>query len=321
MKAKIESLTDAQKEQMPSYVDKWVKIGTNTDRLDFDHTAKIVDSFRSLIKMQPAPLLIVDNPIEAWVACCLSKAGVALDDIKGEMVGVFNGNPKKYTIPKAALPYQTGSFFASVFSFYDYMFECVGVEIDNKIWADYKRWEITSDIGIIYPLDDLSVVCEKPTAIHLNEARLLHRDGGPALTYAGLGDYVIYSLNGVTVPKYLAVTPAEQLDIALYHSEKNADVKAEFVRKVGIERFLDLGQLIDTYKNYSESEHAWWHKSEYELWDMQAIFDGLPSAPYLAMKNQTSKIFHLEGVSPACRTVEDALRERFGAAYKIKDIA
>jgi hypothetical protein len=312
-KKKIEELTEEQKAQMPAYVEKWIKIGTNTDRLDFDTTQKTVDGFREIINMAPAPLMIVDNPIEAWVACVLfDEHKVPLENLREEMVTVFNGNPKKYVIPKASLPYQTGSFFASVFSFYDYMFECVGVEIDQELWVKYKKWEATAHIGMIYPLDNLTIVCEKPTEIHLNENRVLHRDGGAALVYAGLGDYKIYSLNGVTVPEYLAVTPAEKLDITKYHEEKNADVKAEFVRKVGVERFLNLGEKLDTYEKYQGAEYEWWHKSGYELWDMQALFDGLSYAPYLKMQNMTTGIYHLEGVSPQCRTLKDAICERFG---------
>jgi hypothetical protein len=320
-KKKIEELTDDQKAQMPFYVKKWINIGINTDRLDYDHTKKIVDNFREIINMSPAPMIIVDNPIEAWVTCCLFEGGIPIENLRKEIIEVFNGNPKKHNIPKASLPYQTGSFFASVFSFYDYMFECVGVELDKDLWVKYKKWEATSEIGMIYPLDNLTVVCEKPTEIHLNENLVLHRDGGPAVVYAGLGDYKIYCLNGVTVPEYLAVTDAEKLDINKYHEEKNADVKAEFVRKIGIERFKELGRLMDTYKNYSEEEYPWYYKSQYELYDMEAIFQGLQKAPYLSMVNQTVPgVFHFEGISPACNTIEDALKERFGGQFCIREI-
>jgi hypothetical protein len=166
-------------------------------------------------------------------------------------------------------------------------------------------------------------VCQKPTEIHLNENNVLHKDGGPALAYGGLGDFKIYSLNGVTVPEYIAVTPSHELKIEDYHKESNADVKAEFVRKVGIERFVEVGVTLDTYKNYDKEKHPFFHSSEYELIDMEAIFDGLTSAPYLKMLNPTSSVWHLEGVSPACRTIEDALRERFGgkADFIIKNMA
>lgn len=309
---KIDKLTEEQKAKFPEYVKKWIDIGVSTDRLNFEETEKIVNTFRKLIDKKEAPLVIVENPIEAWVCCCLVEQGVKQDDLIKEMRSVFHGNPKKYVIPTAHLPYQAGSFFAAVFSFYDYILEELGLEIDKDLYVKYKQWEQTSKIGCIYPLDEITIVCEKPILIKLNENNVLHCDGGPALEYSGEGDFKIYALNGVMVPEYLAVTPSHKLDIKQYNKETNADVKAEFVRKVGIESFLEKGKMMDTYKNYSQQEHTWWHKSEYELWDMQCIFPSLKTAPFLKMRNPTTKIWHMEGVSPSCKTVEDALRERFG---------
>jgi hypothetical protein len=313
MNEKITELTPEQQAKMPEYVDKWIGIGTNTDRLDPEKTRKTIDGYRKLIGMEvDVPLLVVKNPIEGWVANTLAVQGVVYSDILTEMEAVFNGNPKKRKIPKATLPWQSGSFFASSFSFYDYMFEVVGVELTSELWARYKTWEATAQLGCIYPLESMTIVSEKPLEIHLNEARVLHRDGGPALVYDGLGDFKIYSLNGVDVPQWLAETDAENLDLQSYHSISNADVRAEFVRKVGIERFCDIGKVVDSYRSYDKTYHDWWHKSEYELYDMSTLFDGLDYAPYLKMTNQTTGIFHMEGVSPACRTVGQALKERFG---------
>lgn len=309
---KIESLTPEQEAKFPEYVKKWVDIGINTDRLDFAETEKIVNNFRQLIEKKPAPLMIVENPIEAWVVCCLHEQNVPIDQLEVEMRTVFKGNPKNYIIPTGFLPYQTGSLFASVFSFYDYMIEELQIDIEKDLYVKYKTWEATSKLGCIYPFDDLTIVCQKPTTIHLNENNVLHCDGGPALEYSGEGDFKIYSLNGVVVPEYLAVTPAHELDLEMYNKETNADIKAEFVRKVGIERFLEKGVLIDSYKNYNKSTHKWWYKSEYELWDMKSLFPTLVCAPFVKMLNPTTKIWHMEGVSPDCKDLLSAIRERFG---------
>ena len=137
-----------------------------------------------------------------------------------------------------------------------------------------------------------------------------------------MGDFKICALNGVRVPEWLALTPANKLEIEQYNTIENADVKAEFVRKVGIERFLEKGIVIDSYKNYNQESHEWWHKSEYELVDMNCMFESLDYAPCLKMVNQTTKIFHMEGVSPDCKTVGDALKERFGGRdFVVKAIA
>ena len=245
---KITELTDEQKAKMPEYVEKWIKIGTDTSRLDPIDTEKIVKNIRSLIDMEPdVPCLIVDNPLEAWAMSYLSlKQEVAVDDLHSEMVSIFNGNPKKYDVPRCELPWMTGSFFASTFAFYDFMIEELGVELEKELWTKYKIWEASCHLGCVYPLDGCTIVSQKPKTLHL-EAGKLHKDGEPALTYDGLGGLDIWSLNGVEVPEWVAKTPAQDLTLDDYSKLDNADIKAEFVRKVGIERFIDHGDIIDSF--------------------------------------------------------------------------
>lgn len=309
----ITELTDAQKARFPHYVDKWIKIGTDTANPSYDETLEIVNDFRELINLARTDnLIIAENPIEAWVICVLHEKGISMTDLMEEMKLVFNGNPKKHKIPRATLPYQTGSFFVSTFSFYDYFIDELKVDVPADLLVKYRVWERTSQIGMIYPLTNLSVVCKKPAEIHLNEKQVLHRDGGPALIYGGLGDFKVYSLNGVRVPQWLAETPAHEIAISRYNEIDNADVKAEFVRKVGVEAFVNISKKIDTYENYDEREFDWWHKSQYELYDMSFLYPSFDYAPHLKMLNQTTGVWHVEAVSPSCRTLRDAIKERFG---------
>lgn len=319
----ITEITKEQEAQMPRYVDKWVKIGTNTSRLSRPTVSNIVGHLRKLIDLkEDVPLIIVDNPLEAWVMSTLILThNVSVDDVQVEMESVFDGNPKKYDIPRCELPWMVGSFFASTFAFYDFMITELGVELDRELWTKYKIWEASSRLGCVYPLETVTIVSEKPKHIYLENGKL-HKDGAPALTYAGLGDIKIWSLHGVEVPEWLAKTPSHELTLEDYNKLSNADAKAEFIRKVGIERFLDQGEVIDTYTSYDKDTHDWWHRSEYELVDMNKIFSTLDYAPYLKMVNQTTKIFHMEGVSPECKTVGEALKERFGGKdFIIESIA
>ena len=100
--------------------------------------------------------------------------------------------------------------------------------------------------------------------------------------------------------------------IDFFLKEKNADVKAEFVRKYGVERMLDMGKKVDSYEKYKEKDYPYWHESQYELWDMAKLFEGLDYQPYVKMVNQTTGIWHVEAVSPNCRNLKDAIKERFG---------
>jgi hypothetical protein len=129
---------------------------------------------------------------------------------------------------------------------------------------------------------------------------------GPAVVWRD--GYCQYWLNGIHVPEWLVMTPTAQLKLSDYHKIQSSDIKMEFVRKYGIDRMVELGKLIDTYKNYPGNE--WYAKSEYRLYDMARLFDKVQYAPHLFMKHQTMGIYAIEGVSPNVRTIPQALEDR-----------
>jgi len=62
----IESLTPEQTAKMPEYTKKWLNIGINTDRLDYDETVEIIHKVQThLLKTETTPVIIVNNPVEA----------------------------------------------------------------------------------------------------------------------------------------------------------------------------------------------------------------------------------------------------------------
>jgi cellulase/cellobiase CelA1 len=126
-------------------------------------------------------------------------------------------------------------------------------------------------------------------------------------------------LNGINVPEWLAVTPTGKLTVEDYNRLTNADHKVEFIRKFGVERMLCMGKKIDSFEKYKKE---WWTRSQYELWDMNCIFDGVNYAPHLKMLNQTTGVWHVEAVSPDCKNLKDAIKERFnGMDLDIQAIA
>jgi hypothetical protein len=292
----ITELTKAQADLMPVYVKKWRAIRDNTDRFTQKEAEDIVHKFQTeILKTAALPVVLFDNPLQLWKAV----------------------QEKFNTTVKFCSCYQDGSYFSYVFSYYDYFVEGLDMkfltptgEVDEELTNRWNIWRDTSKIGMIYPFDDVCFVTQKATKISYNERDQLHCENGPALAYAG--GYEFYSLNGITVPEYLVMTPSEDLSLDFFKNEKNADVKAEFVRKYGVERMLDMGKKMDSFENYDQENHTWWWKSEYELWDMHVLFEGIEYQPYLKMRNCTTGIWHVEAVSPSCRTIADALKERFG---------
>ena len=232
----------------------------------------------------------------------------------GEKIGEkIRGNI--YFVPT----YSWGQHDIGWVSYYLFYFH-YGLLKKNEDFSIIKQWyELSKSCGWCYTFENIVFVCEKPSKININSSGELHKNGDMALQYSD--GYGLYMLNGVSVPKYLAITPAGDLDIEFFKKEENADVKAEFVMKYGIDRMVEMGEVIDSYKNYNNGE--WWEKSGYTLVDMSPIFRSIDYAPHILCKNQTTNIYHLEGIDPNCKNLQEAMNWRENTQkkkYKTIDI-
>jgi len=172
----------------------------------------------------------------------------------------------------------------------DYFAEVLKLELPDRSLIDDM---MTFDL--IYPLENGAVVYSDCPFVHRN-ASGLHMDGGPALEYAD--GTRCWGLNGVGVPQELAETKAEELECKKWIQEQNAEVRREFVRKVGVERLMvKLGsKRLDK-------------KEDYELHEID--LGGRTGAwPALKMLNPSIGIWHVEWVDKACKTVREALTWR-----------
>jgi hypothetical protein len=158
-------------------------------------------------------------------------------------------------------------------------------------------WKIAMSTGWWWPFTGAVIFTKRPCEIHMNAENRLHRDGGPALAYPD--GFSIYRLNGVAVPKWLACDSAEKIDPLEFMNITNAEQRREFVRKIGMDRIVYKTQpkVLDKDGNY-------------ELLDFR-MEDGR-SRPYLRMQNPSIDTWHVEGVPPNTRTVQEALNFRNG---------
>lgn len=154
------------------------------------------------------------------------------------------------------------------------------------------------DAGLwLYWLTPSEVVAAPRPEIRLERLRL-HSARGPAISWPGGESY--YFLHGTEVAREVVETPAALLDPRMILFERNAQVRAEIVRKVGVERVCDAlnARRVDA-------------RGDYELL-MLDLMDGR-ERPYLKMRNPSVPgVYHIEGVAPHCRTVADALAWRNG---------
>ena len=163
---------------------------------------------------------------------------------------------------------------------------------------------VANNCAFAWTFPDVVVFCQPPVEIHRNAAGQLHCETGPAITFAdGWG---VWALNGVRVTQEIVETPANQLDPKLILTTQNAEWRREIVRKIGIERVcLALNaECVDK-------------EGDYEL--LMLSLGDRRRRPYLKMRNPSIGVFHIEGVSPQCRTVQQALNFRNGLTPSMID--
>ncbi len=193
----------------------------------------------------------------------------------------------------------------------------------QKFWDWYTK---SLDVLAMYYLkkDNTCYVIKKPDELKI--------DADKKEIYFRYGQEEFYYKNKVKLPVWLYKTKADDLKTEDFLLLQNADAKAVFIEKFGIDRLAKLGTVIDSYENYPDNEM--WAKSEYKIIDMHKIIPGreridrwknsrdrakpFTYAPFLYMKNQTTGVYHLEGIHPRCKTLYDAIKMRY-KGLKIKD--
>lgn len=177
-------------------------------------------------------------------------------------------------------------------------FQRIGIIEKNEF--DFYKWcnfILKSGVFATCLYENVAFVCIKPCKVNRNFNDDLHCEDDMAIKWRdGYGEYY---LNGVSVDESIVLTDANKLDAKLILTETNAEVRREIVRKIGVEKLCDkLGaKVIDM-------------KDNYELLDLNLGDNRM--RPYLKMINPSIGTYHIEGVSPECRTVEQALQFRNG---------
>jgi hypothetical protein len=309
----IEKLTEQQEAQIPEYKEKW--INKASEKMNHEKAYQSVMDVYSSMDLDAPKIIIGESPKHTRQLASLfwakfnkrNDSDINFDTLQSDLIESLpfyvNDPAYKKLANETKDDWYLSFWWMSWAGWYDFA-KYIGVKFDENTYNTFVNF--CSDVHFIIPYEGIAFISEKPTAIHW-ENDLLHKDGEKAVEYSD--GYCMYFLNGVRVSEYLATTPEEQLDIQKFHDIKNADERTEFVRKYGIDRMLEFGKKIDSYENYNDE---WFTKSEYELYDMAELFEGVEYAPHIKMTNQTTGVYHVEAVSPKCNTIYEALKERFG---------
>jgi len=196
--------------------------------------------------------------------------------------------------------YQSGNICSGYCCFYDYLgSELISLDKKTNVVFDIFK-NITKELHFFFVFEKIVFISEKPKYIKYNSNNQLHCESGPSVEY---GDgYSMYNLNGVLVNRNIVETSFDRLDARLLLSERNAEVRREIVRKIGIERICkDLGAQVIEKGTDQIGQPC-------ELLKLD-IGDG-NKRPYLKMINPSIGTYHIEGVPPGCDTIEKAFNSR-----------
>jgi hypothetical protein len=220
MTDKIESLTEEQQKAMPTFVDKWVKIGLCTDAADRPRAEEGVrKAYKEAGLTPPTEIIWALSPLEG-ARIAAQKMGVSLSQAMGGAAW--------------------GSHDASWLAYYDF-FSYLGVKGPERLEG---LMEIAKSAGWWWPLTDCAILTERPCELHRDDENRLHNESGMAIKYPdGWGFYVIH---GVVVPEDVVMRPQEQT-IEQIRNEPNAEIKRIRRERFGNARYLSeiKAQVID----------------------------------------------------------------------------
>ncbi|MBF0320292.1 MAG: hypothetical protein HQL01_10880 [Nitrospirae bacterium] len=131
-----------------------------------------------------------------------------------------------------------------------------------------------------------AIVCEGPEYVKRNALGQFHSDDGPTARWRD--GFSIYCLNNVMVPGNIVMTPHHKLDPKMILKERNAEVRKEIVRKIGIERVM---------KSFNTRVLDKWE--DYELLSLN-LAEISTFGVYLKMVNPSTGTYHIERV---CRPI------------------
>jgi hypothetical protein len=175
--------------------------------------------------------------------------------------------------------------------------ERIGAKYPPKLSRKLGLWiEQSKQCYWWFPYKGIALASERPSQQHLDERGRLHSFSEKAIRFSD--DWGFYFSHGVAMEEWMITTHPSKLDAKKVLSVPNVDQRRELIRRIGIEQLVDHlpHKVLDK-------------QDEYELLAID-LSPELKRCRYLKMKNPSIGLWHLEGVSNDCQTVQHALNWR-----------
>lgn len=256
--------------------DKWIQVGHNTERANFEETFRGISMVYRDENIDPADvaLITLDNPIEGLVAAHMlskeqyddyldiSPSGTVARRVRAALgIKDYEGNGGKLTS-------------SEVHEIYDQIYRCSYGSLDAD-WLGYYdiakalQIDVSSVDGVVlaaqnggmfWMFDRACVIIDRPTALKYDEDGAHHCEDGPAIAYNG--GYEIYLWHGTRVPADLVNGKWGVSDIL---AEENAEIRRCGIEKMGWARFIDEGGFSQVGESVPDPGNPGYFLSLYDI--------------------------------------------------------
>lgn len=236
----ITELTEAQKNAMPKYAEKWINIGIDTEDTDRETAIEAVNTIYNQWKDvanidEPQQYVFVDSPLAA-IKYVKDNLNAGESCSIGDIMSMFN----------------YGSQEAGWLSSYDFFESELGLDLktdQGDIIAPFLKLSKACGWWTVY--NNVAVFSRKPIEINFVNG-LLHNDNGPSVLYKD--GFATYSINGHHVTEQIVMRP-HTLTIDQINSEINSDIQSIMIERFGWVRFIEETNavLVDSRKNEVEN--------------------------------------------------------------------
>lgn len=238
----ITSLTDAQTAMFPVYVDRWIKIGFNTDECDVPMaTHWIKEAYKAADLPAPEHFIgPVNGPYEAAVCVNILTKFVA-DKVEFRDSAHLNELVLAQLEKELVIP-QKINIDNQVYGNHEYWFSYIQFfkdEVKLPLEKATPLIELAKYIGWWVPLRNVAIMQHRPKAIHMDDRNRIHNINGPAIEFrspAGVeSKNNVYAIHGIRVKKSVIDRTYTVKDI---ESEANAEVVRVMMDLYGHDKFI-----------------------------------------------------------------------------------
>jgi hypothetical protein len=210
--------------------------------------------------------------------------------------------------------YDGGNHCSAWVSFLSFFKDIAKLDLDYSKYIHYEN--LCKHSGPRYMHKEFCIISDRPKTLLVNSRNQPHNFDGPFCEWRDGSK--LFSFNGVMVPAYLAYKKREEFKKEDIVNETNADIRREIIRKIGIEKTIELLGSKTSDKKTIKLESG--QELLYEL-ILVDVGDKI-NRPYLKMENPSMKgVFHIEGVHPDSKTIDEALSFRNGTKELPKSIS